>query len=158
MPSCQRCTALGRDRHHDLLAGVPQGCQQLGSAVLLQQDCLSRGHTPAAGQAVVQAHGGGFFDRIQLHLREVPAITATAHKLARIFYQLWTSGGDYRDPGMDYYEQRYQERVINNLQKKALALGFELVPQPEANTVSLERDRRQIPISFGGMEKELHPN
>jgi hypothetical protein len=37
---------------------------------------------------------------------------------------------------MDYYEQRYQERVINNLQKKALALGFELVLQPEANTVS----------------------
>ncbi|MEH1969429.1 hypothetical protein [Nostoc sp.] len=37
---------------------------------------------------------------------------------------------------MDYYEQRYQERVINNLQKKALALGFELIPQPEANTVS----------------------
>jgi hypothetical protein len=37
---------------------------------------------------------------------------------------------------MDYYEQRYQQRVINNLQKKALALGFELVPQPETNTVS----------------------
>jgi hypothetical protein len=29
-----------------------------------------------------------------------------------------------------------QERVINKLQKKALALGFELVPQPETNTVS----------------------
>jgi hypothetical protein len=28
------------------------------------------------------------------------------------------------------------ERVINNLQKKALALGFELTPQPQANTVS----------------------
>lgn len=44
--------------------------------------------------------------------------------------------GNYQDLGMDYYEQRYQQRVINNLQKKALALGFELVPQPEANTVS----------------------
>jgi hypothetical protein len=51
-------------------------------------------------------------------------------------YRLWTNGGNYQDLGMDYYEQRYQERIINNLQKKALALGFELVSQPEANTVS----------------------
>lgn len=79
---------------------------------------------------------GAFYRRLRSRLGTPKAITATAHKLARIFYRLWTSGGDYQDPGMDYYEQRYQERVINNLQKKALALGFELVPQPEANTVS----------------------
>ncbi len=28
------------------------------------------------------------------------------------------------------------ERVINNLQKKALTLGFELIPQPSENLVS----------------------
>lgn len=79
---------------------------------------------------------GAFYRRLRSRLGTPKAITATAHKLARIFYRLWTYGGDYQDPGMDYYEQRYQERVVNNLQKKALALGFELVPQPEANTVS----------------------
>lgn len=79
---------------------------------------------------------GAFYRRLRSRLGTPKAITATAHKLARIFYRLWTSGGDYQDPGMDYYQQRYQERVINNLHKKAIALGFELVPQPEANTVS----------------------
>ncbi|MEJ6486850.1 IS110 family transposase [Nostoc punctiforme UO1] len=79
---------------------------------------------------------GAFYRRLRSRLGTPKAITATAHKLARIFYRLWTNEGNYQDPGMDYYEQRYQERVINNLQKKALALGFELVPQPQANTVS----------------------
>lgn len=77
-----------------------------------------------------------FYRRLRSRLGTPKAITATAHKLARIFYRLWTTGGNYQDPGMDYYEQLTQERVINNLHKKALALGFELIPHPEANTVS----------------------
>jgi hypothetical protein len=31
---------------------------------------------------------------------------ATAHKLARLFYQMWTIAGLYVGPGMDYYEQK----------------------------------------------------
>lgn len=58
------------------------------------------------------------------------AITAAAHKLARIFYRLWTSGVAYTDPGIDAYEQKYHERMVNNLKKKARALGFDLIPQP----------------------------
>ncbi|WP_199339828.1 hypothetical protein [Nostoc sp. FACHB-892] len=84
----------------------------------------------------INSASGTFYRRLRSRLGTPKAITATAHKLARIFYRLWTNGGKYQDPGMDYYEQRYQERVINNLQKKALALGFELTPQPQANTVS----------------------
>lgn len=57
------------------------------------------------------------------------AITAAAHKLARIFYRLWTSGTAFADPGIDAYEERYHERIINNLKKKAHALGFDLVAQ-----------------------------
>jgi hypothetical protein len=30
---------------------------------------------------------------------------------------------------VDAYEQRYQERIVKNLKKKAHALGFDLVPQ-----------------------------
>jgi hypothetical protein len=81
-------------------------------------------------------HDCAFYRRLRSRLGRPKAITANAHKLARIFYRLWTTGGNYQDIGMDYYEQRYQEQVINNLQKKALALGFELVPQIQANMVS----------------------
>ena len=59
-------------------------------------------------------------------------ITATAHKIARMFYRMWTDAGQYSDPGMDYYEQRYQEQVLNHLKRKAQSLGFELVPQSTA--------------------------
>ncbi len=37
------------------------------------------------------------------------------------------SGQSYVDPGMDAYEQKHQERALENLKKKALALGFDLV-------------------------------
>lgn len=79
---------------------------------------------------------GAFYRRLRSRLGTPKAITATAHKIARIFYRLWASGGEYQDPGIDYYEQRYQQRLINHLQKKALAFGFELVPHSEANTIS----------------------
>ncbi len=49
--------------------------------------------------------------------------------LARIFYCLWTKGGEYHDPGVDSYEQQYQKRILKNLQKRADELGFTLIPQ-----------------------------
>ncbi|MGV2830078.1 hypothetical protein [Myxosarcina sp. GI1(2024)] len=69
------------------------------------------------------------------NLQSQPLVYA-ARRSARIFYKLWTTQGDYTAPGMDYYEQRYRERMVNNLHKKAIALGFELIPQPSANLVS----------------------
>ncbi len=73
---------------------------------------------------------GAFYRRVRSRLGAPKAITATAHKLARLFYLMWTEGKEYADPGLDYYEQRYQERVVNNLKKKAQLLGFELAAQP----------------------------
>jgi len=58
------------------------------------------------------------------------AITATAHKIARIFYHMLKYKQEYQDPGQSYYQQQYQARVIKNLERKAKALGFGLVPQP----------------------------
>ncbi len=55
------------------------------------------------------------------------AITATAHKIARIFYNMLKYGTEYVDLGQEYYEQRYQDRVIANLKRKAKQFGFELV-------------------------------
>jgi hypothetical protein len=59
-----------------------------------------------------------------------PSLHAPAFDLRGALYRmLWTSGEPYRDPGADYYEQRYQQRVLDNLKKKASALGFDLVAQ-----------------------------
>ena len=74
---------------------------------------------------------GAFYRRMGSRLGAPKAITATAHKLARMFYRLWTTREAYSDPGVDYYQQQYRERMVNNLPKKALDLGFELVAQPQ---------------------------
>ncbi|MBE9044810.1 hypothetical protein IQ255_10385 [Pleurocapsales cyanobacterium LEGE 10410] len=41
----------------------------------------------------------------------------------------WTRGEAYVDLEVDYYEQKYQERLVQNLTKKAHSLGFDLTPQ-----------------------------
>ncbi len=56
------------------------------------------------------------------------AVTATAHKLARIVYSMLKHGTAYADAGQDYYERQYKQRVVRNLQQRAKSLGFELVP------------------------------
>ena len=35
---------------------------------------------------------------------------------------MWTTNGQYSDPGMDYYEKKYNEQVLKNLRKKKLIL------------------------------------
>ncbi len=74
---------------------------------------------------------GAFYRRLRSRLGAPKAITATAHKLARMFYCMWTTTGLYADPGLDYYEKKYSEQVLKNLRKKAHALGLELVALPQ---------------------------
>ena len=73
---------------------------------------------------------GGFYRRMRAKHGGPKAITATAHKIARIFYHMLKYKQEYKDPGQDYYQQKYQERVVKNLKRKAKALGFDLIPQP----------------------------
>jgi transposase len=75
---------------------------------------------------------GAYFRRMRARKGEPKAITATAHKLARIFFHLWKTGDTYQDPGADHYEQKYKERVIKNMKIKAKKLGFELTLKPLA--------------------------
>ncbi|MBE9141559.1 IS110 family transposase [Nodosilinea sp. LEGE 07088] len=88
-----------------------------------------------AAQAVSRSQSavGAFYRRMKSRLGGPKAITATAHKLARIFYQLWARKQAYVDPSLEVYEQQYKARTLKHLQRKAQALGFELVPQPAAH-------------------------
>lgn len=55
------------------------------------------------------------------------AITAAAHKLARLIYTLLTKGQEYHDQGQDYFEERYRERAVKSLANRAGKLGLKLV-------------------------------
>jgi len=58
-------------------------------------------------------------------------VTATARKIAVLFYNTLRHGMSYRDPGADHYEQQYRNRVLANLQRRAKSLGFVLQAIPE---------------------------
>ena len=71
---------------------------------------------------------GAFYRRIRARHGAPKAITATAHKLARIVYFMLKNRQAYLDPGADYYEEQYRVRTIRNLQRKASKLGMRLEP------------------------------
>ena len=61
------------------------------------------------------------------------AVTATARKIAVLFYNTLRHGMDYADPGASYYEERYRQRVLTNLRRRAKSLGYVLqVADPTA--------------------------
>ena len=70
---------------------------------------------------------GAYYRRMKSRLGAPKAITATAHKLARLVYSMLKNGTEYTDVGQEYYEQTYKSRVIKNLKKRAQQLGYELV-------------------------------
>jgi transposase len=77
---------------------------------------------------------GAFYRRLSGRIGKAKAVTATARKIAILFYNLLRHGTDYQDPGVDSYEERYRQKVIHNLQRKARSLGYQLVQTPEPRT------------------------
>ena len=75
---------------------------------------------------------GAFYRRMRAKFGPQKAITTTAHKLARIFYFMLKRREEYVDPGESYYQEKYRQRVVRNLNRKAKALGFQLVPVESA--------------------------
>jgi hypothetical protein len=74
---------------------------------------------------------GAFYRRLSGRVGKAKAVTATARKLAVLFYRALRFGLAYADPGAGYYEERYKHRVIENLKRRARDLGFTLVENPE---------------------------
>ncbi len=73
---------------------------------------------------------GAFFRRMRARLGTPAAITATAHKLARIIYFMLKEKKPYHDFGAAAYEQQHRARVLRNLSRQAVKLGFRLEPLP----------------------------
>jgi transposase len=71
---------------------------------------------------------GAYYRRMRTRHGTPSAITATAHKLARIIYFMLKDRKPYHDFGADYYEQQHQSRVFRNLTRQAAKLGFRLEP------------------------------
>jgi transposase len=70
---------------------------------------------------------GAYFRRMCARMDKPKAVTAAAHKLARLIYTMLTKGEEYVDQGQDYYEERYHERLLRNLTQRAEKMGMKLV-------------------------------
>lgn len=100
---------------------------------------LSRGTKPCANRAATalrlaasslhrsQSALGAFFRRMKARLGTPKAITATAHKLARLIYTMLKHGTAYVRQSMVDYEHQYRDRMVQSLTRRAKALGYALV-------------------------------
>ena len=84
-----------------------------------------------ATQALYRSHSslGDYFRRKRARLGTPQAITATAHKIARIIYHLVTHHVLYDDDVLFRQQHQDRKRRERNLLNQARALGFDLVPQ-----------------------------
>jgi hypothetical protein len=72
---------------------------------------------------------GAFYRRLGARAGQAKAITATARKLAVLFYNALRFGMSYVDPGEDHYEEKYKQRVVHQLHRRAKQMGFTLVSE-----------------------------
>src|SRR5262247_4088071 len=84
-----------------------------------------------AAQGLANSHSalGAYYRRLRARLGAPKAMTATAHKLARLVYSMLRYGTAYVDAGQQAYEQKYRDRVLTNLQRKARVFGYQLVQE-----------------------------
>jgi transposase len=71
---------------------------------------------------------GAFIRRIKTRLGAPIAINAGAHKLAKLYYRMLKFGEAYAEQGQTAYEEKYKERLLINLTKRAKEFGFQLTP------------------------------
>jgi len=69
---------------------------------------------------------GAFYRRLSARIGKAKAVTATARKIAILFYNAMRYGMNYNDPGASYYEEHYRSRVIKGLHRRAAEFGFTL--------------------------------
>jgi transposase len=76
---------------------------------------------------------GEFYRRMRARLGPPQAITATAHKLARVIYHMITTRQPYDESVFACLEVSYRERTAKRLKAQARTLGFMLVPTSAAS-------------------------
>ena len=122
------------DKHFASWLGLCPGTKITGGKVMSGKTkrCANRAaqalRLAAAALRSSQSALGAYYRRMCARMDKPKAVTAAAHKLARLIYAMLTHGQEYTDQGQDYFEERYRQRVLHNLAQKAKAMGMQLVP------------------------------
>jgi transposase len=119
------CSWLGLAPHNDITGGrvirrhTVRVVNRAGQALRMAAQSLSRS----------QSALGAFYRRIRAHAGPKCAVTATAHKLARIIYHMLKYHQPYAPMSSETYEQQQRDRAVRQLERRAARLGFALAPQ-----------------------------
>jgi transposase len=81
-----------------------------------------------SSKSALGAYFRRYFRRMCSRMDRPKAVTAAAHKLARLVYTMLTEGQEYTDQGQDDDEERYPQRVLRALSQRAAKLGMQMVP------------------------------
>jgi transposase len=100
--------------------GPRKGKNRVAIALRMAAQALGRTMSPL----------GLFYRRIKSRLGGKGAVTATAHKLACLVYRMLKYGKEYVRQSIVEYEQKVRSQMERSLQRKAAALGFDLIPKP----------------------------
>ena len=121
-------------KHFTSWLTLSPGCKISGGKVLSAHSRKSTNrltaHLRLAAVTVgkTQTALGAFYRRLAARIGKAKAVTATARKIAVLFYNTMRFGMSYVDPGADLYEQKYRERVLKQLHRRAAQFGLELHP------------------------------
>ena len=119
-------------KHFTSWLTLSPGCKISGGKVLSAQTRKTTNRVAAHLRLAAVTVGrtdtalGAFYRRLAARIGKAKAVTATARKIAVLFYNAMRFGIDYRDPGADHYERQYRERVIKQLHRRAAEFGFRL--------------------------------
>ena len=128
-------TDLGRwptAKHFTSWLTLSPGCKISGGKVLAAHTRKTTNRVAAHLRLAAVTVGrtdtalGAFYRRLSARIGKAKAVTATARKIAVLFYNAMRFGMNYQDPGADHYERRYRERVIKQLHRRAAEFGFTL--------------------------------
>jgi transposase len=128
--------AFPTDKHFSSWLGVCPDNRISGGKVLSVRTRKVKSRAAAALRMAAQSlhHStsalGAYYRRMRTKLGAPKAITATAHKLARIIYHLMKTRQPYDESHFAQHEQRYQQHRTRRLHQQAAALGYALVPLP----------------------------
>ena len=119
-------------KHFTSWLTLSPGCKISGGKILSAHSRKSKNRLTAHLRLAAVTVGktntalGAFYRRLSARIGKAKAVTATARKIAVLFYNAMRFGMNYSDPGADQYEQKYRERVIKQLHRRAAEFGFEL--------------------------------
>jgi transposase len=119
----QFCAWLGLAPHSDISGG-----KVLRSHTLKTGNRAGQAFRLAAQSVSRKRDGyGAYYRRQCARLGPKKAIVATAHKLARVFFELLKYHKPFQGLSTEDYEKQVRQRELANLKKKAARLGFTLV-------------------------------